>query len=226
MLGSQETARQSTSLSEIDEKLGVQRNFNESQYQDLRQQTATSINIMSDIEKLTTRNASSHEKTQTTLTEIRSRLSSLPETTTSQFGTLNSCLETIRQQIATLSTATNQEPTQSSTKFTQRREIFGSLQRLSSLSNEQAGEIHSAEAQGVLDDLETLIDHLMRDLNDKNARAHKRNHTIMSTPCPNNSEDISEERALKRIKGYLSTSQVVNLNNRSKLHKSLRVMLI
>jgi uncharacterized protein YoxC len=168
---------------------------------------------MSDIEDLTIQNASLHEKTQTTLTDIQGRLSSLPETATSQFGELSSMLENVQHQITILSQGTHQNPTQTSADISQRQELSESLRRLSSLSNERTGEIHSAEARGVLDDLETLIDHTMRDLTNSNAHSRKVNYSIISTSFPSSSEDIVKERALKRMKGHLSSSQTVNLNN-------------
>jgi hypothetical protein len=65
-----------------------------------------------------------------------------------------------------LHTRTHQGSVTTSINSSQRRELTESLQRLSSLSSEQTGHIHSAEAQSVLDDLEALIDHLLHNNSD------------------------------------------------------------
>jgi hypothetical protein len=139
-------------------------------------------------------------------------LSSLSETESSQFGRLGSLLDTFQRQIAMLSTQPHRGSATSSIGSSQRRELTESLQRLSSLSSEQTGQIHSVEAQSVLNDLEALIDHLLQSSSDGFGQAQKKIYPAMSTSFPNNPVGASEERALKRIKGHLSVSQTVNLN--------------
>jgi hypothetical protein len=223
---SKESFQQSTSIRRLDENLNRQLTLSHTQSDAFQGQVSTVARIANSVVELKSQNSHFQETAKDALADIQGRLHDLPKTAAVQFDLLKSSLEKIQSQIAELPSTMRDRSCASTSDPDEHPELSESLQRLSSLATEHVGKTPSAQAKGILDDLEVLLNHILQEMQ-SSARETRKKKRLRANDTDNtdNEDEFCDERILKKIKGLVCTSHRVEMNKKGLYYSKICLLI-
>ena len=150
-----------------------------------------------------------HPDIPATLLAIRTKLDYLPPTAATEFTNTKSQIEKIEGQVENTSVSVEAPKDFIEVVSTyESNELTESLRRLSELAQHECSKVHSAEAEEIVEDIDVLVDSLLRQHQEQRSRGRKRKRSALHI------EDVEAEKALKLAKAIVNTNQYVALNQK------------